>query len=63
MTEFLEELHENLDRYIKRFGGKVKVVRKKERQGLIRAKIEGGKAATGQIVVFLDSHCEANAGW
>lgn len=34
-----------------------------ERQGLIRAKIEGAKYATGEVVVFLDSHCEANAGW
>lgn len=59
----LDELGEKLERYIKRFGNKVKLVRKAERQGLIRARLEGAKAATGQVVVFLDSHCEANAGW
>lgn len=49
--------------YIKRFGGLVKLKRMEERQGLIRAKIEGAKFATGEVVVFLDSHCEANSGW
>ncbi len=48
---------------MKRFGGLVKLIRKKERHGLIRAKLAGAKEATGEVVVFLDSHCEANAGW
>lgn len=33
------------------------------RHGLIRAKIAGAEAAKGDVVVFLDSHCEANEGW
>lgn len=57
------ELKEKLDEYIRRFDGKVKIIRKKERHGLIRAKLAGAKEATGDIVVFLDSHCEANHGW
>jgi polypeptide N-acetylgalactosaminyltransferase len=37
--------------------------RLKERSGLIRARIEGAKAATGEVLVVLDSHCECNTGW
>uniref|UniRef100_A0A0N4Z1X0 Polypeptide N-acetylgalactosaminyltransferase n=1 Tax=Parastrongyloides trichosuri TaxID=131310 RepID=A0A0N4Z1X0_PARTI len=58
-----EELHEKLELYIKRFGGVVKLYRAKERKGLIRAKVAGARHATGEVIVFLDSHCEANAGW
>lgn len=43
--------------------GVVRVVRTSERSGLIRAKVAGGRAATGEVLVFLDSHCEANTGW
>ncbi|TKR67082.1 hypothetical protein L596_023287 [Steinernema carpocapsae] len=52
-----------LEHHIKRFQGKVRLVRLKERHGLIRAKLFGAKEATGEVVVFLDSHCEANEGW
>lgn len=58
-----EELKGKLDSYIERFGGIVHLLRLKERQGLIRAKLEGAKAATGEVIIFLDSHCEANQGW
>ncbi|XP_041365720.1 probable N-acetylgalactosaminyltransferase 9 isoform X2 [Gigantopelta aegis] len=43
--------------------GIVKMARTTERSGLIRAKIEGAKVATGDVIIFLDSHCEANNGW
>lgn len=52
-----------MDKYIERFGGIVKIERSKERLGLIRAKLLGGKVAVGEIIVFLDSHCEVNQGW
>ncbi|PIO73879.1 hypothetical protein TELCIR_04143 [Teladorsagia circumcincta] len=58
-----EDLKEHLDNYIRRFNGLVRVVRKNVRHGLIRAKIAGARVATGDVVVFLDSHCEANVGW
>ncbi|VDN53528.1 unnamed protein product [Dracunculus medinensis] len=58
-----DELHEKLDDYIKRFGKLVRLIRLKERHGLIRAKLEGAKAAKSEVIVFLDSHCEANHGW
>ncbi|XP_046350020.1 probable N-acetylgalactosaminyltransferase 9 [Haliotis rufescens] len=43
--------------------GVVRIVRTKERSGLIRARIAGAKAATGDVLIFLDSHCEASPGW
>eukprot|EP00039_Didymoeca_costata_P019929 m.339440 g.339440 ORF g.339440 m.339440 type:complete len:491 (-) comp18806_c0_seq1:54-1526(-) len=42
---------------------KVRVLRIKERGGLIRAKVVAAKEATGDVLLFLDSHCEANDGW
>uniref|UniRef100_A0A915IWS3 Polypeptide N-acetylgalactosaminyltransferase n=1 Tax=Romanomermis culicivorax TaxID=13658 RepID=A0A915IWS3_ROMCU len=58
-----EELHQKLDAYIIKLGSKVKLIRTKQRQGLIRARLIGAKAAVGRILVFLDAHCEAAPGW
>jgi polypeptide N-acetylgalactosaminyltransferase len=43
--------------------GIVKVARSKERLGLIHAKVAGAELATGDVLVFLDAHCEANSQW
>lgn len=43
--------------------GEVKIVRTTERSGLIRARLAGANAATGDVLIFLDSHCEVNTGW
>lgn len=55
-------LKEKLDKYVES-QPKVKVVRTKEREGLIRARMVGADISTGDVLLFLDSHCEANAGW
>ncbi|KAK6049882.1 glycosyltransferase, group 2 family protein [Cooperia oncophora] len=60
---FPEHLKEKLDKYIKRFNGKVRLVRTEDREGLIRARTIGAKHATADVVIFLDAHCEVNTNW
>lgn len=61
---FAEELKAPLEEYVhKRYPGLVKVVRNQKREGLIRARIEGWKVATGQVTGFFDAHVEFTAGW
>lgn len=59
-----EELKGKLDYYIKtRLPENVKLIRLSERNGLIKARLAGARAASGDVLVFLDSHCECVVGW
>ncbi|XP_005094680.1 inactive polypeptide N-acetylgalactosaminyltransferase-like protein 5 [Aplysia californica] len=43
--------------------GLVKLIRLPEREGLIRARLEGLRQVTGEVVSFFDSHMEVNERW
>lgn len=59
---FSAHLGSQLEEDIKTFPN-VKLIRQEERIGLTKAKIIGAKIAQGQVLVFLDSHCECHDGW
>ena len=40
----------------------VKIVRERERVGLIRARLSGARHATADVLTYLDSHCECTTG-
>ncbi|CAH2242772.1 jg10306 [Pararge aegeria aegeria] len=41
----------------------IRILRLPDRVGLTRARLEGARFATGDVLVFLDSHCEAQQDW
>ncbi|XP_050423671.1 N-acetylgalactosaminyltransferase 7 [Adelges cooleyi] len=58
-----ENLKNKLEYYIEKFNGKVRLIRNSEREGLIRTRSKGALNARGEIILFLDAHCEVGYNW
>lgn len=58
----LEHLKEPLENYIADLR-KVRLIRARKREGLVRARLLGATVATGDVLTFLDCHCECHEGW
>uniref|UniRef100_A0A3B4XA85 Polypeptide N-acetylgalactosaminyltransferase 6-like n=1 Tax=Seriola lalandi dorsalis TaxID=1841481 RepID=A0A3B4XA85_SERLL len=55
-------LKTRLDEYVEQLKI-VRVLRQRERKGLVTARLLGAQAAQGEVLTFLDSHCECFNGW
>ena len=59
-----DNLYQPLEDFVaKELPDKVKLYHLKERSGLIVARVAGMKKATGDVLIVLDSHTEANVNW
>lgn len=60
---FADFLKKALDDYIEELPVPVKLLRSPTRLGLIQARLLGAKEAQGEVLTFLDAHCECTEGW
>ncbi|XP_011503411.1 PREDICTED: polypeptide N-acetylgalactosaminyltransferase 3 [Ceratosolen solmsi marchali] len=56
-------LREPLDEYVTQLNVPTRVLRSENRVGLVNARLMGAKEAVGDVLTFLDAHCECTAGW
>ncbi|KAF7273830.1 hypothetical protein GWI33_013480 [Rhynchophorus ferrugineus] len=58
-----EFLRKPLEEYLVKLPVKIKLIRSVSRIGLIKARLKGAEAASGEALTFLDAHCECTIGW
>lgn len=58
----LDFLKDALDEHVKNLQVSTKVLRSKKRIGLVNARLLGANKAKGEVLTFLDAHCECTVG-
>ncbi|KAG7258643.1 hypothetical protein CRUP_007944 [Coryphaenoides rupestris] len=58
----LEQESHQLEEYMSKLE-RVRLIRTNKREGLVRARLIGATYATGDVLTFLDCHCECVPGW
>ena len=58
-----EFLKDALDEHVQSLQVPTKVLRSQKRVGLVNARLLGANKAKGEVVTFLDAHCECTVGW
>ncbi|EDV32219.2 uncharacterized protein Dana_GF15722, isoform D [Drosophila ananassae] len=56
-------LGKQLEDYVAKLPVKTFVLRTEKRSGLIRARLLGAEHVSGEVITFLDAHCECTEGW
>lgn len=58
----LDFLKDTLDEHVKNLQVSTKVLRSRKRIGLVNARLLGANNAKGEVLTFLDAHCECTVG-
>uniref|UniRef100_A0A8C3F089 Polypeptide N-acetylgalactosaminyltransferase n=1 Tax=Chrysemys picta bellii TaxID=8478 RepID=A0A8C3F089_CHRPI len=58
----IDHLKKPLENYVAGLR-KVRLIRANKREGLVRARLLGASLAKGDVLTFLDCHCECHEGW
>lgn len=59
----LTYLGDDLERYFQMLDKRIRIIRNKRKQGLIRTRMNGARQARGDVLVFLDAHMEVGVAW